>query len=607
MIKYNEEKTLIAWYQKLHFLPDTSIMLNMNINDSDKLLANARKWSKIRQYTKYSYVTEEAKEALFKASQIFGVFEGDNRGYNTLLDLVFIPKKINQVQQQCLCIEDEYNFNYLSEQIKTQLQKLYNNIGNRNEEVYKNLSIHEKREISEVLQKVGVVLSPEVMHQIFSGTKANYNKEFREFFLNNVWRMYKEKNVSIFTKIERNYKKILIFNAGRKLTMDAAIAYVNEIVYENIERGNTSLASLASKCGYNEEDYQALEKIYAYTKKRTTSSIPRIVGKTEEFVYEIVRLDDPIALVIGEITNCCQELHDSAESAMIHSATDKNGRLFIVKDKKNKIVAQSWIWRNKGTICFDNIEIPEKILKENNSLEFALAILKVYQKAAKECIAFEKEYLNSQVVSKKITPEEKKAICLFKATVGLGYNDIAKAIQNNLRKDTNVVSPIEYCSVVDGSSYLYIDSKEQYILKEDKDLTEKEIPSLQKENYFYHDSFEIYNSNMNEEKIKLLEDLLEEDIGFFYDDIFTGIEEEYNIEKETLRILMNYNFVIVCEEKQKNKINVKDIITNQNGKDEIKEQLTYAFDQLEDCYEVVEYKEDAKQKMFIFNKNRKIK
>ena len=39
---------------------------------------------------------------------------------------------------------------------------------------------------------------------------------------------------------------------------------------------------------------------------------------------------------------------------------DKNGRVFVIRDDKGNIVAQSWVWRNKDVLCFDNIEIPNK-------------------------------------------------------------------------------------------------------------------------------------------------------------------------------------------------------------------------------------------------------
>ena len=74
----------------------------------------------------------------------------------------------------------------------------------------------------------------------------------------------------------------------------------------------------------------------------------------------MLRLDDPLALAIGTLTDCCQELGNAAQTSMEHSMTDKHGRLFIVKDEKGNVVAQSWVWRNKNVLCFDNIEVPGK-------------------------------------------------------------------------------------------------------------------------------------------------------------------------------------------------------------------------------------------------------
>ena len=84
--------------------------------------------------------------------------------------------------------------------------------------------------------------------------------------------------------------------------------------------------------------------IYNYGKQRTFSSIPRIENKVEGYSYEILRLDDPLAMAIGTLTDCCQELGDAAEVCMEHSMVDNNGRVFVIRDDEGNIIAQSWVW-----------------------------------------------------------------------------------------------------------------------------------------------------------------------------------------------------------------------------------------------------------------------
>ena len=41
---------------------------------------------------------------------------------------------------------------------------------------------------------------------------------------------------------------------------------------------------------------------------------------------------------------------------MAHSMTEKNGRVMVVRDENDVILAQSWVWREKDLICFDDVE-----------------------------------------------------------------------------------------------------------------------------------------------------------------------------------------------------------------------------------------------------------
>ncbi len=114
-------------------------------------------------------------------------------------------------------------------------------------------------------------------------------------------------------------------------------------------------------------------------KKRTHSSIPKIKGNSKNFEYEILDLTDPNQMNVGYITNCCFTINGASESALEHSVTNKDGRIFVLK-KDGEILAQSWVWRNGSTICFDNVEIV------GTSRKYLDDFQECYQKAARQFI-----------------------------------------------------------------------------------------------------------------------------------------------------------------------------------------------------------------------------
>ena len=112
----------------------------------------------------------------------------------------------------------------------------------------------------------------------------------------------------------------------------------------------------------------------------------------------MLRADDPMNILAGNATNCCQAIGNVGEGSMMHAATEDVGRIFIVerineKDEVIKPVAQSWVWRNKDRVCFDNIEIPEvekpkleQEEKDGGDEEAQKEILEIYKECAKNMV-----------------------------------------------------------------------------------------------------------------------------------------------------------------------------------------------------------------------------
>ena len=160
-------------------------------------------------------------------------------------------------------------------------------------------------------------------------------------------------------------------------------------MYENATNEDLEIIKLSSTCGYSQEEFDKVKEIHKEQLKREKTSIPTIEESSGKYRYKVLGLKDPTAIFVGHLTDCCQEIGDAGESCMIHSVTSPNGRVCVVRDKNNKVVSQSWIWRNKNILCFDNIEAIEK--DSNNRKVVSDDILKAVKRAAKQFVEEDKK------------------------------------------------------------------------------------------------------------------------------------------------------------------------------------------------------------------------
>ena len=262
--------------------------------------------------------------------------------------------------------------------------------------------------------------------------------------------------------------------------------YIYSHVYENVGEDELEIAKLASNSGYSQEDFEKVQEIFKAQKQRTQSSIPQIEKKDAKtgYTYKVLRLDDPTAIFVGELTDCCQALGDAGESCMRHSVTSTNGRILVVQDGEGKILSQSWTWRNKNTICLDNIEAVQK--DSQNKKIISSNLLSVIQEAAKDFVEtdkvgmqkwreaqlskLEQEKANGSISEQEYNESKAKieqvvqSQQLTKVTVGIGYTDVDLS---GLKADNENKYPEE--------SVAYIsDSRKQLVLYEDQSIQHKD-------------------------------------------------------------------------------------------------------------------------------------
>lgn len=613
---YSDRRSLVFlmkdWYNKTgkKFIPDYVIMENFPLEEADKFLSSGSNWSNLMRIENFAS-TPESREAMLKVAYSFGAFDNDVSGYKKLIDLLTdIPRHldkdyahiINNLKLK-LCsygsmTEEEYY------ELKKTLKEegyplnngeLFTQIYRQNEDGTYTLSFNTQsypastKLIRRILEKFpdSPVVSPMKAHQMFGSFELKYDPDFREFLLKNLDAILKNNEyASYLPMIQRQFEEIKTINSNRHLTYDLAISYVQSNKYFNIEAGNERVAEVSAIAGYSQSDFDTLQQIYNYGKQRVFSSIPRINNTYEDYRYQILSLSDPLALAIGTLTDCCQEIKNAAELCMEHSMTSKDGRVFVVFDRDGSIISQSWVWRNKDVLCFDNIEVPNKafskVEKDINRAEFSDIIYKIYEKAANELMKKDEAVYKSLLKEGKISKEQYEGLRLGKVTVGLGYNDIASSLKKNATLDEEPpLFPPSYSEPVKLNRSLYVnDSRTQYIISKRKDRKAYEGNNI----YPHSDEYTIYtDENFSNKQLLYLErlELLTNDSQGILrtqikDDVdrkklVTEIAKNYGIIPSNTKIVMDSNFAVIYTDS--NDIVIADLLFN-NEIDSDKKDIT---------------------------------
>lgn len=575
MLSQNKLDLLSLWYEKLNFVPHHVVMIDFPFEESDKFISAGKKWSQLMRIEKHN-VNEDAKSAILKASMCFGVFDNDSDGFNKIIELFSnIPKTliacdiqkiidhINEKISELGTSPNQKDLEKYTSKIEL-VTRCYEKIDENNYALRINqqqnpLVVKELRNIMEEAE-VEIVLTALKSHKMFGGFEMRYIPEFRDFILKNMDTILTSPEyIAYISSIQKQWDAIKAFNSNRNLTLELAYAFVTTNQFTDVQIGNESLARASNMAGYSQEDFNVLQQIYNFGKTRTFSSIPRIYKETNGYTYETLRLDDPLALAIGTLTSCCQELDNFAETSMEHSMVDKHGRIIVIKDNEGNILAQSWVWRNKNVLCFDNIEIPERTFsrKEREGFtksEFSQIIYNIYKESAEELIEKDAKEYERLLLAGKITEDQYESLKLDKVTIGMGYNDIAEALKNNATEDgSQIARPLDFNPPIKLTRKLYTkDSSSQYIVAGNEYVKSSnyDTPAI------YPDEFIIYGYDdiTQDDLIKFTRfgvsiddnDYQQENYG---KQIMTNIANNYGLDPKTTKIIINANFILIYDTK----------------------------------------------------------
>lgn len=593
MVQSHKEELLENWYKSTggKFVPHHVVMLNFPEGEIDSFLGNSKRWSQLMRIENYN-LNDDGKAAILKVAYAMGVFQGDDDGFNKTMKLFTdVPQELTQEEYEK--VEKMFerfgpdgnvwgDISYDEDAVKS-FRTAYTPSGDG-----KYVFSMDKQKNKDVVKLIrGIlehsnidrILTPIKAHQMFDSFTMEYNPDFVRFFSENVEEILSnsEFNKDIAT-IQRQFSDIVRTNAGRRLTLDVAQDYIKNIAYADIEIGNEGVAEQAKIAGYSQKDFEAIQSLFNEGEVRDFSSIPRIQGRTNGYTYEMLRCDDPLALTIGTLTDCCQEIHGAGQTSMEHSVVSPDGRVFCVRDAEGRLVAQSWFWRNQYTGCFDNIEIPHRIFelyeKEHPDVGrkgLTTDVLEVYKKAAQDLMQEDARVYQELLENETITQEQYDALLLGKVTIGLGYNDIADAIQadKTIHKETDKVG----VRGTDRLPHPYTDASTQYTIAEREGTIKSEHENL----YVHQDDVPVYDgTNMSSTVLltmKRMEQATERDNLAYLSErsdeanlprsqrIINSIAREYGLDPDSTKVMATARIALIYS-KDKDKIRIGDLLSS---------------------------------------------
>ncbi len=355
------------------------------------------------------------------------------------------------------------------------------------------LTDEERQSIYEILKQANYakVLTFNKAEMMFSGIVAPFSEEFKKFFLANKDEFIE--NPEYYTQFAKMHNKFdrIIHEPSIKtrydeglFTIQDLLNEINTVRYDNVRPGEYELDYVGRKGGLDQEQFTIAQRLYKDVLKREFSTVPPEEHSTGKYRGRIVRIDDPLHLAIGEITDCCQTIgeNDPGESSMIHSATEHNGSLFVVEElddygNPTRIVAQSWTWRNGNRVTFDNVEIPHSVHSQLQQIGGFDEIMEAYFGAAQKIIETDKKALEKLLKEGKITREQYEQFVVKDVAMGTGCDDLISQLSKDTRAkypSVKSVTPLELGKTYVGarSRGLYTDASNTILVAHNDDFSQ---------------------------------------------------------------------------------------------------------------------------------------
>ena len=230
-----------------------------------------------------------------------------------------------------------------------------------------------------------------------------------------------------FDKILENYpNRVVNGNTERDLLTPEFVAeHSTEASYENVDAENQGLAELVGKYGYDQEEFGHIQQIFNTAKTVKSRAVIRADQTTavNGISFRVLAKDDPLGFVIGDITNCCQHIGGAGSDCVSDGYINPHAGFLVFETDEKRILGQAYVWYDPVTytVCYDNIEIPDKVLTELKHGEKHHANLSMSN--------LMQAVINS--ADAIMTTMNQNGTKVERVTVGKGYNDLATVLQTH--------------------------------------------------------------------------------------------------------------------------------------------------------------------------------
>jgi hypothetical protein len=150
-----------------------------------------------------------------------------------------------------------------------------------------------------------------------------------------------------------------------------------DIGYENITNERLFQAMLK----YQKNDIKSFLRIQKLVDQRPEESewytdLTKSRVENNSYIAKVLPKNDSRFPFVGAISGCCQKINGAGVEAFLNTFGSNSG-IFVITDKKDNIVAQSYIWINDTTISLDSIESQYKSFNHQDFKD-------IYEKACNE-------------------------------------------------------------------------------------------------------------------------------------------------------------------------------------------------------------------------------
>lgn len=249
-----------------------------------------------------------------------------------------------------------------------------------------------------------------------------YDETTRKWVVRETWKdVSNAKNIHKVASAAKKLAKNGMPVGVKGFSLGAALNLMSTWLYDDVE--DQAFAMEASKWKMGQKSFTKWQKRWLKRYKHNAyETIPSVVAEVGDYRMSKLSKDDPRGPFLGEYTNCCQHPGSTGSSCAKHGMMKSDGGFYVV-EKFGKIVAQSWTWRHKDIVCFDNIEALH---------DAGGAVLELYKEVSKTMIG--------QLGVKHVH-------------VGSGYND-AEGLEDLPTADKNAKAPADCYTDADTQKVL---------------------------------------------------------------------------------------------------------------------------------------------------------